>query len=293
MQKLSYNKSAKELYAPTGFPAFCAEVERLNDDVSPDAVREAQAAVDAKVDGWLGPNIVDAIGVRHRRQQNGGQCEADGTGYVIVGPKAVEVPAPVVAWPEYSELQKTPAEKRGPKGASVDTIVLHYDVAFTSMDAHATLKKRGLSSHFYVDGDESATVRQCHNPLTRVCYHEETVNDRAVGIEINNPAAPRFADRDADLRGRKRGTETCRINGAQIERLKFFERQVEVTRRLVGALHAAAGIDVSVPRHGDGELKHNRLERPEEASGLLAHYHLDGDKTDPAPLDLGAVVPET
>ncbi|HEV8321061.1 MAG TPA: peptidoglycan recognition family protein [Myxococcota bacterium] len=64
-------------------------------------------------------------------------------------------------------------------------VVLHHDVARSSLSCHSSFFGSGLSVHFMLDAD--GTIYQACD-LAHVTWHAGDVNDIAIGVEINQPA---------------------------------------------------------------------------------------------------------
>ncbi len=176
----------------------------------------------------------------------------------------------------------------GTRKGEVRQIVLHYDAAGTSAQCFKVLERRGLSVHFMVDLD--GTVYQTCDTSVRA-YHAGKFNDVSVGIEIANVGA--YADR-AELerlwpvpQGVARpphlppparpGPLRGRIHGRDLWQQDFTEEQYEALGALVAALCRGLGVPAEAPT-GKGVLR-----SPEAWRGILGHYHLTAQKTDPGP----------
>lgn len=196
----------------------------------------------------------------------------------------------------------------------VDQFVIHYDVAGTSRQCFRVLHDlRGLSVHFMIDLD--GTIYQTLDVKERA-WHATTSNDRSVGVEIANIGAyPEGGDSplrtwyaadgggvrvvlpdwmgDGGIRtpgfiARPDRPESVRgsIQGRTLEQYDFTREQYESLTRLTAALCTVLPrITCDYPRDAAGNLIPSALPDEELAqySGLLGHYHILENKTDPGP----------
>lgn len=208
----------------------------------------------------------------------------------------------------------------------VDQFVIHYDVAGTSRQCFRVLHDlRGLSVHFMIDLD--GTIYQTLDVKERA-WHATTSNHRSVGVEIANIGAypvPRDGAKDVlaewyghDDTGRVRVTLPSWMGDGGIRTPGFVARparsdavrgviqqqelvqydltpeQYESLIRLTATLCTILPrIRCDYPRDGAGALITSKLpdDRLGAYSGLLGHYHIQDNKTDPGPaLDWDRVV---
>lgn len=204
---------------------------------------------------------------------------------------------------ELSELQR-----------EVDQFVIHYDVCGTARQCFKVLHDlRGLSVHFLLDAD--GTLYQTLD-LKERGWHASEANDRSIGVEIaqigaypsaEDDALKRFYARDeqgvklafpsslangapaADqvLRPARNGELiTGAIHGVQLWQYDFTDAQYEALAHLVAALRTALPrIELAVPRDAAGHVRNDALSAEERGAyaGLLGHYHVTRNKTDPGP----------
>ncbi len=197
----------------------------------------------------------------------------------------------------------------------VDQFVIHYDVAGTSRQCFQVLHDlRGLSVHFMIDLD--GTIYQTLDVKERA-WHATTSNHRSVGVEIANIGAyppgegspldswyardeggrvrvtlpawmgdggvrtPGFVARPARDE-RVRGT----IQGRELEQYDLTPEQYESLIRLTATLCAVLPrIRCEYPRDSSGGLVTTRLSDDDLGAyaGLLGHWHVQENKTDPGP----------
>lgn len=197
--------------------------------------------------------------------------------------------------------------------AGVDQFVLHYDVCGTSRTCFRVLHDRGLSVHFLLDVD--GTLYQTLD-LRETAWHATRSNTRSVGIEIaqigaRTPAEagdldewyaedaqglrvtlpPRFGDggvRTPAFVGRpaRGGLFEGRINGSDLVQYDFTEEQYRTLGRLLAVLvRELPALEPSLPRTPSGEIVPEVLSDEDWAAfrGVLAHWHVQRNKTDPGP----------
>ncbi len=196
----------------------------------------------------------------------------------------------------------------------VDLFVIHYDVCGVSQRCFDVLHDhRTLSVHFMLDID--GTIYQTLDVKERA-WHAGPFNSRSVGIEIAHMGA--YAEGEAKPWDRWYGTDehghtiltppgdlasTIRtpnfvgrpareglivgnIQGRPVEQYDFTNEQYEALIKLTAALHRVLPrIELRAPRDAGGEVIPHVL--PDDAlaeyHGLIGHYHLTDQKTDPGP----------
>lgn len=198
---------------------------------------------------------------------------------------------------------------------TVDQFVLHFDVCGISRQCFNILHDhRGLSVHFMLDVD--GTIYQTLD-LKERAWHATTSNDRSVGIEIANMGAYRpgaknpFAEwyatnaagatvmtipkrfgpspvRDPNFAGgpaRPAPVEGM-VQGETLIQYDFTPQQYEALTKLTAALcRVFPGIRCDYPRDDEGHLINHKLSDEELAiyQGVIGHYHIQKNKTDPGP----------
>ncbi len=197
----------------------------------------------------------------------------------------------------------------------VDQFVLHYDVCGTSRRCFKVLHDlRGLSVHFMLDID--GTIYQTLD-LKERAWHATTSNTRSVGIEIANIGAYPPDDARAlnqwygpDKDGRTRiklpadmgdgGVLTKdfvgypirpnlvhgKIQGEELVQYDFTRQQYEALIRLTATLCTVfPKLKCDYPRDANKQLVLKRLPDDQLRSyqGILGHYHVQTNKTDPGP----------
>lgn len=195
----------------------------------------------------------------------------------------------------------------------VDQFVLHFDVCGTSSQCFFILHDiRGLSVHFMLDAD--GTIYQTLD-LKERAWHATKSNDRSIGIEIANigaypkdqknpfeqwyasddngvylifPPKIRGVDRFAGRRLRPRRQELIagEVGETTYQQYDYTSEQYSALVKLTAALSDIfPKIRLEVPRMPDGRLLDRTLTDEQWASfsGVMGHYHVQGNKSDPGP----------
>jgi len=197
----------------------------------------------------------------------------------------------------------------------VDQFVLHFDVCGTSAQCfHVLHDRRGLSVHFMLDVD--GTIYQTLDVKERA-WQATKSNDRSVGIEIANigaysvgsrnktleqwykkdsdgqtylvfPDSVRGKDafKDVMLRPRRNEPVIGSIRGTQYEQYDFTTQQYDSLIKLSAALcDVFPNMKPDAPRTPEGTVIDRTLTNEQWASfsGILGHYHVQENKTDPGP----------
>ena len=197
----------------------------------------------------------------------------------------------------------------------VDQFVIHYDVAGTSRQCFKVLHDaRGLSVHFMLDLD--GTIYQTLD-LKERAWHATIANHRSIGIEIANMGAYGEGDKDDPLdtwyskddRGTRitipaaRGDGGVRtpgfvgrpareepvvgeVQGRMLRQYDFTPEQYDSLVKLTAALCVVfPKIRCDYPRDAGGKLVPRKLPDDElkAFAGVLGHYHVQLNKTDPGP----------
>lgn len=197
---------------------------------------------------------------------------------------------------------------------AVNQFVVHFDVCGLSRTCFDVLHdRRGLSVHFLLDID--GTIYQTLD-LRETAWHATKANDRSIGIELAQIGARRPDDlaalrewystdeagiyidvpehlgdggvRTQPFRGRPARHELCEgtINGTRLVQYDFTPQQYDSLARLLASLTVALpGIEARVPRTRSGSVPTGQLPEDEYLAfaGILGHYHVQENKTDPGP----------
>ena len=195
----------------------------------------------------------------------------------------------------------------------VDQFVLHFDVCGTSSQCFFILHDiRGLSVHFMLDAD--GTIYQTLD-LKERAWHATKSNDRSIGIEIANigaypkdqanpfeqwyarddqgvylifPPKIRGVERfgGKKLRPRRPELVTLKVGETIYQQYDYTVQQYTALVKLTAALSDIfPKIRLDVPRMPDGKLLDRTLTDQQWASfsGIMGHYHVQGNKSDPGP----------
>ncbi|MCY3006995.1 MAG: peptidoglycan recognition family protein [Planctomycetota bacterium] len=203
----------------------------------------------------------------------------------------------------------------------VDQFVLHFDVCGTSSQCFFILHDiRGLSVHFLLDAD--GTIYQTLD-LKERAWHATKSNDRSIGIEIANigaypipqtkdptkdqadpfsqwyardeqgvfltfPPKIRGVDRFAGRKLRPRRPEILKgkLGDTTYQQYDYTSEQYAALIKLAAALSDIfPQIRLEIPRGADGTRIDTTLTDEQWASfsGILGHYHVQGNKSDPGP----------
>lgn len=196
----------------------------------------------------------------------------------------------------------------------VDQFVLHYDVCGVSQTCFRVLQDdRGLSVHFLLDVD--GTIYQTLD-ARETAWHATKSNPRSIGVEIASIGAyplgvakaldtwyasdsggpyvkvparlegggvrtPGYVGRPA-----RPGRIVGEIQGEELQQYDFTREQYDSLVKLTAALcRAFPAIEPDAPRGPDGEVLDHVLTDGEwrDFSGILGHYHVQKNKTDPGP----------
>ena len=240
---------------------------------------------------------------------------------IVVCGGRFHIGTPVVTWdqfPGYSFYGQEPCFTPGPQDlealrAQVDQFVLHYDVCGVSRTCYQVLLERKLSVHFMLDVD--GTLYQGLD-LAERAWHATKSNPRSIGVEIANLGAyppgkgailEQWYSEDADgpvltppARIGDGGVRTSgfvarparwqkvvgEMQGATLEQYDFTLEQYAALEKLAAGLaRVFPSIAPDAPRAPDGSVARAVLsdEAWKEFHGILGHYHVQLNKTDPGP----------
>jgi hypothetical protein len=276
-----YIERTAPIFTPTGWPKWTG----IEGTPTPEQIKGLQRELGVAVDDYPGPATIDAC-VREDYRRQVDAVREKGNGLIIIGARAHEVMVPTHTYLDDWELATTNSSQRRVKPHQVIT---HYDVTYSALSTHRVLKKRGYSTHFCIDGDERGTIWQYHDPATRYTWHGgvtdagHRVNPGSIGVDLNNPADPKYLESDKKRRGRARQVEVATIHGTRYRRLSYFDEQITSFAKLLHLLTEAFGIPLDYPRDEDGPI-HGVIEDAHLFNGVLGHYQLTTRKSDPAPL---------
>ncbi len=195
----------------------------------------------------------------------------------------------------------------------VDQFVLHFDVCGVSRNCFRVLQERNLSVHFLLDVD--GTLYQTLD-LADQAWHATKANPRSIGVEIANLGAyapgddallgrwyavdadgpylaPPAAVGDGGVRTRgfvarpaRREKVAGEVQGQRLEQYDFTPEQYAALEKLAAGLcRVFPRLAPDAPRAADGRVTRAVLPDAEFEAfhGILGHYHVQANKTDPGP----------
>ena len=197
----------------------------------------------------------------------------------------------------------------------VDQFVMHYDVCGVSKKCFQVLHDgRGLSVHFMLDID--GTIYQTLD-LKERAWHATISNTRSIGIEIAGIGAypePRrevldqwyFPDEEGGIElkpprnlgplGLRRSPFYAKpdrkeiivgtVQGKELYQYDFTPEQYDSLIKLTATLCSVfPKLECTYPKDREGQLIPHQLTETQwkDFRGILGHYHIQGNKTDPGP----------
>jgi len=193
-----------------------------------------------------------------------------------------------VVWTEPGALSCKPQQYKTVKGDrtnTVDKIVVHWDGCLSSKQCAKVLADRGLSAHFCIDND--GTIHQLMD-TNHVGWHARGVNTKSIGIEISNAVYMKYATK---YNPRRPVAKHTTMHGKHFPaHLGFYDVQVEALKELIKSLTSFYNVPLEFPNQ-NGELIKGVV-KTSSFKGIICHYHVTKNKTDPACLDLAKVIEE-
>jgi hypothetical protein len=173
----------------------------------------------------------------------------------------------------------------GNRAQSIDKIVVHWDGCLSSKQCAKVLADRGLSAHFCIDND--GTIHQLMD-TNHVGWHARGVNSKSIGIEISNAVYMKYMKKYTP---RRPVIAPMKLHGKTFKsHLGFYDVQVEALKELIKSLTKFYNVPLEFPNH-NGELIKGVI-KSSSFKGVICHYHVTENKTDPACLDLAKVIEE-
>jgi N-acetyl-anhydromuramyl-L-alanine amidase AmpD len=266
---------------------------------------------------WMDPDGYDAYRVGRRFGPTGSdsassKTKAEPEPSIGFGPRRVALS------PEERERARHGGWDLDTLRKVVDQFVIHYDVEGTSQNCFRVLHDlRGLSVQFMLDLD--GTIYQTLD-LKEGAWHATKANGRSIGIEIANVGAyssrepapfARWFQRDPDGRTRivldparahsirklraqpdwvprpiRSEPVTGPIRDRQLTQYDLTPEQYDSLIRLTATLCTVfPKIKCDYPRDASGKLIRATLpgDQYDKYEGILGHYHVQDNKTDPGP----------
>lgn len=173
----------------------------------------------------------------------------------------------------------------GNRAQTIDKIVVHWDGCLSSKQCAKVLEDRGLSAHFCIDND--GTIHQLMD-TNHVGWHARGVNTKSIGIEISNAVYMKYMKKYTP---RRPVIPAMQLHGKTFKsHLGFYDVQVEALKELLKSLCGFYNVPLEFPNH-NGELIKGVI-KASSFEGVICHYHVTKNKTDPACLDLAKVIKE-
>ena len=174
---------------------------------------------------------------------------------------------------------------KGNRAPSIDKIVIHWDGCLSSKQCAKVLADRGLSAHFCIDND--GTIHQLMD-TNHVGWHARGVNSKSIGIEISNAVYMKYARKYSP---RRPIAKTTKLHGKNFPtHLDFYDVQVEALKELLKSLTSFYNVPLEFPNNNGRLIK--GVIKSSSFKGVICHYHVTENKTDPACLDLAKVIKE-
>tara|TARA_Y100001937_G_C7125936_1_gene334940 strand:+ start:1705 stop:2559 length:855 start_codon:yes stop_codon:yes gene_type:complete len=193
-----------------------------------------------------------------------------------------------VLWTEPGALMCKASQYKiveGNRAPNIDKIVIHWDGCLSSKQCAKVLGQRGLSAHFCIDND--GTIHQLMD-TNHVGWHARGVNSKSIGIEISNAVYMKYAKK---YDPRRPIIPASTLHGKPFPKhLGFYDVQVEALKELLKTLCAFYNVRLECPNQ-NGELIRGVI-KASSFKGVICHYHVTENKTDPACLDLAKVIEE-
>ncbi len=298
-------------FSARGAEKVGARVERTGDEI---IVAGQLFHTTAPVVTWMDPGGYDAYRVERRFVALDKASWEETEGGTLKSPNRYGMRAKGLS-PEAVEQVRGGGWELDKLRAVVDQFVIHYDVAGTSKRCFQTLHDaRGLSVHFMLDLD--GTIYQTLD-LKERAWHATIANDRSIGIEIANIGAYSRAsseplaawykkgddgltrltipgglaqsgqrDQTADLRPSRNEPVVGEVQGKTLTQYDLTPQQYESLIKLTATLCTLfPRITCDYPRDAAGQLVTHKLDDAvyKGYHGLLGHYHVQTNKTDPGP----------
>lgn len=167
----------------------------------------------------------------------------------------------------------------------VKQFMIHWDGCLDSEMCHRVLLGRGLSVHFCIDND--GTIIQLMD-TNNIAWHARGVNNTSVGVEVSNAVYMKHAKK---YKPRRPVWENVECHGKQIGPiLGFTNEQVKALKVLTKTICKRYNIPLQLPRNDKGELYTGVAGAWKSFNGVMGHYHINSNKTDPAGLDLEEII---
>lgn len=136
----------------------------------------------------------------------------------------------------------------------------------------STLRKRHLSVHLFIDSD--GVIYQFAD-LDLAAFHAGIVNERAIGVEIQNRGVPPTHEKTP------RAIYEAKVQGAQRQLLEFYPAQVTAFCALAERFAEVGFFPRKIPRDPLGSiLAHQDVSVANYFTGVCEHLHVSSHKID-------------
>jgi hypothetical protein len=216
----------------------------------------------------------------------------------------IEINAPVIPWNHPSGLNFHPYNNYVKRNVSheqlqplIKQIAIHWAANYKASHMFYGLNSRKLSCNFMIDDDNVDGYATIYQNLD--CQHSgwsqgPGLNALGLGIEIAYMPDLWVTDRYSEALRRRFGvplhesTETV-VHGKKLKVFLPTQAQMNSLTELVyGLLMLFPEIPWQFPRDKSGNIITTTIEKPQEFSGLVQHYHVNRDKIDAAGIDMAA-----
>jgi N-acetylmuramoyl-L-alanine amidase len=169
--------------------------------------------------------------------------------------------------------------------------VVHWDACLSTKSMVNVLKERGLSVQFGIDND--GTIYQLMD-ANNIAWHAKGVNSTSCGVEIANAVDMKFSEWYPKNGFEKRPImKNVIVHNKEMQpHLGFYQIQIEALKALIDAVSRACNIPLAVPTDSSGKLIRGVDSRVIKGvyRGIVGHYHVTSNKTDPASLDFEKLI---
>ena len=214
---------------------------------------------------------------------------------IVAAGKIFDVGSRVVLWDEETGLSfYKRAMKYAGRDDSFDELstkmncfVIHHAASWTAKTTYNGLVGRGLSCNFIIDDDDVngvATIYQCLD-IKDAGYSHKPLNMAGPGVEIAyQPTAWSMPNAYSPLNVQKMGlqphtTVDDTVHGVKKRVYAPTDAQINACINLIwGFLELFPAVESSFPRDAQGNISKTTVKNPK---GLLAHFHITGEKVDP------------
>ena len=258
-----------------GWPSRPPERDSTSVGFAYHIARLQRAARTLWVDGVLGPKTWAFM-------QGKKPWVPHGQRHLLVDGEPFEVPFEVITFEQPEGLsfygQGGFRDRIDPTGGKVDLAVLHWDCCISSHTCFHVLLERKLAAHLLVDGD--GMVYQTLDLAQANAAHAGSVNERSIGIEIQNPVQPPtgYVPTCYNSNSRPLISDIQAHTGQAWQHLDYTEVQKARVVQLLEGLAERFGIARRLPTDANDQWC-DRL--PSGFAGICGHYHVSDEKHDP------------